>query len=432
MSTKTDNLLYFLVLSLPPALVTGPFLPDLFISICTIIFLINLFIKKQINLFKNDFVEIFLIFYIYIVIRSLFSDEILFSLKNTFFYFRFLALALLIKYLIINKANFLKFFMISILLSLVIVSIDAIVEFSLDYHWLFDKSKYAEFSVSNRISGLFDEEYILGGFILSFFPITLILFKEFYKKKKKYFINFFLILVIILFVYAIIITGERATLAKLCLLLIIIILFTKILGNWKIKLIYLFSFIIFLFVSISFQPILKERLIYHTLNLLLQNEANMKISDENNLTDFIKNKKFTDIKITYYSNEHSDHALISLKMFNNNILFGQGVKMFRVFCLKKDYYINDRACSTHSHGVLLSFLSELGVIGLSFLILIYFLLFKLFLKSNSNSQKILLITLFIYLFPLIPSGYFFNNYFSIVLYILTGLYLGIKKIKNII
>ena len=237
---------------------------------------------------------------------------------------------------------------------------------------------------------------------------------------------------IILFVYAIIITGERATLAKLCLLLIIIILFTKILANWKIKLIYLFSFIIFLFVSISFQPILKDRLIYHTLNLLLQNEANMKISDENNLTDFIKNKKFTDIKITYYSNEHSDHALISLKMFNNNILFGQGVKMFRVFCLKKDYYINDRACSTHSHGVLLSFLSELGVIGLSFLILIYFLLFKLFLKSNSNSQKILLITLFIYLFPLIPSGYFFNNYFSIVLYILTGLYLGIKKIKNII
>ena len=201
MSTKTDNLLYFLVLSLPPALVTGPFLPDLFISICTRILLINLFIKKQINLFKNDFVKIFLIFYIYIVIRSLFTDEILFSLKNTFFYFRFLALALLIKYLIINKANFLKFFMISILLSLVIVSIDAIVEFSLDYHWLFDKSKYAEFSVSNRISGLFDEEYILGGFILSFFPITLILFKEFYKKKKKYFINFFLILSLISTVY---------------------------------------------------------------------------------------------------------------------------------------------------------------------------------------------------------------------------------------
>ena len=48
-----------------------------------------------------------------------------------------------------------------------------------------NKSKYAEFSVSNRISGLFDEEYILGGFILSFFPITLILFKEFYKKKKN-------------------------------------------------------------------------------------------------------------------------------------------------------------------------------------------------------------------------------------------------------
>ena len=57
--------------------------------------------------------------------------------------------------------------MFSILLTLTIVSIDAIFEFLLGYHWLFEKSKYPEFLVSNRISGLFDEEYILGGFILS-------------------------------------------------------------------------------------------------------------------------------------------------------------------------------------------------------------------------------------------------------------------------
>ena len=151
MTDKANNILYFLIILLPPALVTGPFLPDLIISISSVIFLISVLYKKKINFFNNDFVKIFLIFYFYIVIRSIFSEEVLFSLKNTFFYFRFLLMALLIKYLIINKENFLKHLMLSILLTLTIVSIDAILEFFLGFHWLFEKSKYPEFIVSNRI-----------------------------------------------------------------------------------------------------------------------------------------------------------------------------------------------------------------------------------------------------------------------------------------
>ena len=428
MTIKAYNILYFLIILLPPALVTGPFLPDLIISISSVIFLINVFYKKKINLFDNDFVKIFLIFYFYIVIRSIFSEEILFSLKNTLFYFRFLVLAILIKYLIIDKENFLKHLMLSILLTLTIVSIDAISEFFLGFHWLFDKSKYPEFIVSNRISGLFDEEYILGGFILSLFPISLFFFKKYFQN-KNIFINFLSFSGLIIFIYTIIISGERATLAKLCLFFLIILFFTNFFGNLKSKSIYLLSFIIIIFLSISFQPNLKNRLIYHTLNLVFQNPDESKISAENNVIDFIKNKKFEDLNITYFSNEHTDHAKISLKMFNNNKLFGQGVKMFRVKCSKDDYYINDRACSTHSHGVVLSFISELGAVGLCFLVLIYFYIFKFFSITNLYSQKILLMTIFVYLFPIMPSGYFFNNYFSIILYMLTGIFLGIKKVK---
>ena len=233
-------------------------------------------------------------------------------------------MALLIKYLIINKESFLKHLMFSILLTLTIVSIDAIFEFLLGYHWLFEKSKYPEFLVSNRISGLFDEEYILGGFILSLFPISLFFCKKYFQN-KNIFINFLNFSLLILFIYTIIISGERATLAKLCLFFIIILLFTDLFGNWKSKSVYLLSFIMVIFLLFHFNQFLKDRLIYHTLNLVFQNHDGSKISAENNV-NFIKNKKFEDLNITYFSNEYTDHAKISLKMFYNNSFLVKALK----------------------------------------------------------------------------------------------------------
>ena len=69
----------------PLCLITGPFLPDLILSVVSIHFLIHLYLSKKIILLINDFSKIFLIFYFYIILRSLFADEILFSLKIHFF-----------------------------------------------------------------------------------------------------------------------------------------------------------------------------------------------------------------------------------------------------------------------------------------------------------------------------------------------------------
>ena len=92
-------------------------------------------------------------------------------------------------------------------------------------------------------------------------------------------------------------------------------------------------------------------------------------------------------------------------MFKDKKIFGHGVKMFRVKCSDERYYINDRACSTHSHGVVLTFLSETGLIGLVFLLLAYILNQK-FLYISVKFRKNLLLSIFLYLFPLLPSGYF--------------------------
>ena len=91
MHLKIENFLSYLLLILPISLISGPFLPDLIISISSIIFLFFI-LQKEISFLKNDFFIIVSIFYILIVINSFFSEQNLFSLKNTFFYFRFLYL----------------------------------------------------------------------------------------------------------------------------------------------------------------------------------------------------------------------------------------------------------------------------------------------------------------------------------------------------
>ena len=417
----------YLIILFPFSLVTGPLIPELILLISIILFLALIYKTNNFNFLINDFSKIFLLFYLLIVIRSFFADEILFSLKNTFFYFRFLILALIIRYLILNNNKFINSLIISFTIMLLTISIDSIVEFTVGSHWLYDKTSYPE-NDNYRISGLFDEEYIIGGFILAFFPTTLFLINDHLKINKKYKL-FFLIALLIIFTISIIISGERASLAKMFLLLILIIFFTSMFGKLRFKLITTMLMIFFISIFVISQPKLNERLIYHTFDLLLQNSNQKKIDRNLSIYEYFKSIDLENLNFTYYSSEHRDHAIISINMFKDKFIFGHGVKMFRFSCSKNEYFINNRACSTHSHGIFFSFISELGIIGLIFLILTYFYLIKKTLISKKNTEKVILLTILIYLFPFVPSGYFFNNFFSLILYSLVGIYLGKKKLN---
>lgn len=421
------QILEYLIIFFPFALISGPLIPELVLLTSIIIFISLLSETDNFKFLFNDLSKIFFFFYLLIVVRSFYSEEVLFSLKNTLFYFRFLIFALIVKYLILNNTKFINYLIISLTVMLSIISIDLIVEYLIGNHWLFDKETYSE-KDNNRVSGLFDEEYIIGGFILALFPITLFLINDNLKCEKKYKI-FFIIILFIIFTTSVVISGERASLAKMILLFILIILFARIFGNFKFKLSIIILMMVFIFLFIFSQPKLKERLVYHTVDLILQNKDQKKIDRNQSIFQYFKSTNLKDLNFTYYSNEHRDHAIISINMFKDKFIFGHGVKMFRFNCAKDKYYINDRACSTHSHGIFFSFISELGITGIIFLIMIYFNLIKGVLRSNKNTEKVILLTILVYLFPFVPSGYFFNNYFSLVLYFLVGVYLGKKKLN---
>ncbi len=425
------KIIYIPILFFPVALVTGPFLPDLILTISSIFFVIFLVINKNINFLNTDFTKFFLVFYIFIILSSIFSEEVLFSLKNTFFYIRFLIFSYLLRFLIIYEKNFLNLFYKSFLITLIVISCDGIIEYFYGNHWLFDKSLYPEFSVNYRISGLFDEEFILGGFILSLFPTILFLHISSIDAKKINLKYLSLIFFLILFTIGILISGERASFAKLILVLMFTIFFTSIIKTFKKKIVFFLSLILIVSISISTQQKIMDRMIYHTLNLVfdIKNEEK-KIGENLSFKEFFELEKLKNINIKYFSKEHQDHAAISLKMFNDKKIFGHGVKMFRFKCAEKKYYLNERSCSTHAHGIVFTFLSEIGLFGLSFLMVLYFFLIKNIFKKNDNREKIILISIFVYLFPFMPMGYFFNNFFSLILYTLVGIYLGIKKLKK--
>ncbi len=102
---------------------------------------------------------------------------------------------------------------------------------------------------------------------------------------------------------------------------------------------------------------------------------------------------------------------------------------------KGDYVFSNNefedGCNTHPHSFHLQILSEIGLFGYFFFFIFFIYLLLIFLKDfikiffsrgiiknqNYNSYKLFIILALIeYLFPLIPSGNFFNNWLSVIFY----------------
>ena len=93
---------------------------------------------------------------------------------------------------------------------------------------------------------------------------------------------------------------------------------------------------------------------------------------------------------------------------------------------------------THPHNFLAQILVESGLIGGIIYLTIFFILIKNFIfyyfRNQNNDKPILIILIgcIISLFPLIPSGSFYNNWLSINIYLQLSLYINYRYelIKN--
>lgn len=410
----------WLIILLPVFLITGPFLSDAAISIICIIFLINTYYnrKQLLKFYNNIYFKLFIFFWIILIVSSLLSDHILISLKTSFFYFRFGIFSLCFWYLIEKNEIILKYIFFSILYCFSVLIIDGYIQYIFGQNILGIKL-YNNF----RVSSFFGSELILGSYLSRLFPILfgLFIYLDLKSKNRNKKLLTFVTLIFVFTEGLIFLSGERLALFFMNLSAVFIIVMIKKYKSYRFWT-YIISISLIILLLFLF-PKSKERMIDQTINDLTKRTETINI----------------------FSKPHNDMYVTAYKIFNDNKLFGVGPRQYRNIC--EEYRVSEYSCSTHPHNTYMELLAEAGLIGFLFvfslfLVIIYCslrqLLNKLFNKNINyfNDFELCLISaILISIWPISPSGSFFNNWLSIVYFFPVGIMMWqrnnkfIKKVK---
>lgn len=400
-STKERLIFYSIPVILfsliPFFLITGPFLSDLSVSLISILFLIYCIKEKDFSFFRNKFFYFFLIFWIYLVLNSIINNFNINYFGTSLVYLRYGVFTIAIVALLNFNKNFIRFFYYCILICFTALILDGFYQYFVGVNILGWKS-------FSRTSSFFGEEQILGSYLSRLFPIFFGLSILLFKKNDKIFI--YLIIIFILSEALIFLSGDRSAFFNINLSAMFIILLSQKL--FKLRLFTLLTSILILFIISFINPTAKERVFDHTINQMnLGNESKE--------------------QIYIFSKQHTHHYISAYKIFLDNKFLGVGLKNFRNFCDKNKYQISDLSCSTHPHNTYIQILSELGLIGFLFIMVILFIFFKYILKHLrlrfkrknyfSDFEICILSGISIYLWPFVPTGNFFTNWLSIVMFL---------------
>ena len=405
-----------LISFIPMALITGPFMAEILVFFSVILFLLYCFISNNYTYFKSRFVYFFLIFWLYLNINSLFSVDPILSLKTTLPYFRFLLFSLSIWFVLDKNPKFLNFFLKVLILCFIILIIDSFYQyFSVNDENLIGQTTPEP---ANRISSLFGDEMVLGSFMVRFMPVLAISYLFFSKKNIITIITVFAIFVIFL-------SGERSAISLSIMSITLSIFFIRGYGLQK----FLFTTLMILFslTIITTNKYYKQRIIDFTIKDFV---FSSKVDPNQSLE--------IQPKFVIISDKHHSLYLTSYNMYKDKKFIGHGIKSFRALCGEPKYKYDNNSCSTHSHSIIFQLLSEIGLIGLFFYILILAYIIKRLFKINHKNKKMakfeffIILACIINLFPFVPSGNFFNNWLSTIYYIPVGIYLFILKNKNFI
>ena len=409
------KLIYFL----PVGLITGPFITNLIIILCSLLFLIDTFRKKLFRYYNNSFFLIFSIFFILINFSSLLSENFI-SFKYSFGYIRYGIFAIFVFYVLKNFKKFKLNFSYLILTLFSLIIFDSIFQLTFGTNIFgFDIQKYR--TGLPYLTSFFDKEKILGSYMVRMFPLLFfsILILIYEQNNIKY--SNFLILLIPLSFLIVILSTERVSIFIFIILLLLVYINTeKIIYKKTIFFISLTLFFLFLYLN----PLLLEKFkstLYST-GLIFPGWADHWYGPYNGE---IKGKY--ELGLYFFSKFHHDQIIVCYKLFKENILFGIGAKNFK--------HLAETAW--HPHNYHAQILAELGLFAyLLILFLSISLIYKTFnylfeKKKNyiQNIKFVFLISFLMFLIP-IPSSDFFNNWVNSIFYFTIGffLYLNEKKL----
>lgn len=439
------TLIFILV---PISFVVGPASIEVLNLFLILFFFKKIFENKDLLIdFKNNIILGLFIFNFIILISSLNSDYIG-SIKYPLTFFRYILFSLSIYLILCINQILIKNTVYIFLIIFILLFLGSIYEisfknlcgyFNSDGTFIVEREiclKLKDYLIgslsrSDRMASFFGDELILGSFVSRFLPFVIgLIFLSYSKFKNPKLLMYSLILLSLIMI---VVSGERAALIYF---LFFIFIFFCIANE---KLIYKIYFLLILFTIL-------------VISFFSSNEVNKRMIQSYNQIQISLDKRII------FSPDHHIHAVAAYKIFKDYKILGSGPNTFRILCKEKKYFLNESniefdlfkyldknqetknisGCSTHPHNLYLQLLSEIGLVGAIIPLLFQFLLILYITKSifilygdkqnNKLRCEILILSTFlISLFPIIPSGNFFNNWLNFVYFYPLGFYLYIKK-----
>jgi hypothetical protein len=412
------------ILIFPLFLLIGPLVSEIFLILIIFFSTYYIFKERKFNFFNNKYLVFFLIFYLSTLTSTLLNFYNYDYVKSGILYFRIPLFSLAIWFVLENSSLFNKKVIILYSTFLIIIISDSLFQF-------FTGENFLGYEILRfRISSFFGDELILGSFLVRILPIFLIctILSNTMNEKK---INIFFAFLISLVCVIVYLSGERTSFFLLILFFGIIFLSNKFLRK--------FIIVVMIF-TVCFSFVISKNRYSDDVNPAIRM---FKKSYEQIIGKgeerYEKHKKKLLGKVYIFSHDHHGHYTLSYRIFKDHPIMGTGPKGFRYLCRNKIYILeNNDGCSTHPHNTYIQILTSNGIIGFTLLLFSFLYISKeiFIIRKKINSQKIfdkfiaseniVLAAIFINLWPLIPSGNFFNNWLSMIYFYPIGFYLYLK------
>ena len=394
---KKINLLILIIL--PISLLIGSGVINFLVILFDILFIIEIFKKKDFIFFKNKVFYLLIIIWFYLLLNSTLGIDFENSIDRSLGFIRFVILAFGINYYLFKNQKYFNDLIFKYWsLIFFIVTIDLIFESLMGFNLTGNISPD-----EGRLSSFLGEELKIGNYYFGFVLLTLAYLK--FKYKKNYIIYFFSII----FIITALLIGERSNFLKILIIITLFLFFFQHKNYLKKIIIVFISFVILASIIYSNNNY-KDRFWIMLIKPIIQSSLN----------------PVTTLKMSTYG-AHYDAAV---KIFEDNKLFGIGLKNFRVESgnnkyRNKDFIFTDARQTTHPHQIHFEMLSEIGLVGYSLFLMLFYFLIKNGIKFYKNSKNLFLLSSLLFfiatIIPLLPSGSFFTTYSATIFWINTGL-----------
>ena len=418
-----SNYLNLLIFIIPVSFIAG----NMVININLILLILSTLIlyRKEVFRIKYFFLDsLFFAFFFLVLFTGIINDYYFYSISlawkgyfativKSIFFFKYLLLYIVLRYLIeTNNLNF-KYFFTSCTLMSVFVSFDII------YQFFSGTDIFGYEGVKNNLGEPFGEELIAGGYIQRFSIFSFFLIPLFYSEKYSKYLKFTTPFLFIVFLIAIVLSGNRMPLLLFLLAVTLIIIFQKQTRRYFFPSIIVFTLIFYLLFNFNSKVKENFRAFYDQISkmkvIILNKDFNNK-----NMPPYLK--EFTSFHGTWLMNKY----------------IGGGIKNFRYYCHERSNIDKNSKfiCNMHPHNYYLEILTETGIIGFSlvstiFMIILYLTFFKkYFIKSKLNDNKIIIAFIFLFIaeiFPIKSTGSFFTTGNTTYLFLLIGILIGLAR-----